>query len=124
MAKLVFSAIESLDGYVADEAGRFDWAQPDESVHMFVNELQRPVCTYLFGRRMYEVMVAWETLDRLGDQPPYIQDFANMWRAASKIVYFSTLDAVRGSVSACAPSWPESVTAPSFGAVVGSLRLL
>jgi dihydrofolate reductase len=94
MAKLVFSMIESLDGYVADAAGKFDWAEPDESVHTFVNELQRPLGTHLYGRRMYEVMVAWETLDGLGDQPPFIEDFAKTWRAASKIVYSSTLDAV------------------------------
>ena len=97
MAKLVFSVIESLDGYVADEGGRFDWAEPDESVHTFVNDLQRPVGAYLYGRRMYEVMVAWETLDGLGDQPPFIVDFAKIWRAASKVVYSTTLDAVRSS---------------------------
>ena len=94
MAKLVFSMIESLDGYVADAAGKFDWAEPDESVHTFVNDLLRPLGTHLYGRRMYEVMVAWETLDGLGDAPPFIEDFAKMWRAASKIVYSSTLDAV------------------------------
>ena len=94
MAKLVFSTIESLDGYVADAAGKFDWAEPDESVRTFVNDLLRPLGTYLYGRRMYEVMVAWETLDGLGDQPPFIEDFAKMWRAASKIVYSSTLEAV------------------------------
>jgi dihydrofolate reductase len=94
MAKLVFSMIESLDGYVADAAGKFDWAEPDESVHTFVNDLQRPLGTHLYGRRMYEVMVAWETLGALGDQPPFIEDFAKMWRAASKIVYSSTLVAV------------------------------
>ena len=91
MAKLVYSMIESLDGYVADEAGSFHWAEPDAAVHAFVNELERPVGTYLYGRRMYEVMVAWETLGGHGDQPPFIEDFAKMWRAASKIVYSSTL---------------------------------
>jgi len=94
MAKLVFSMIESLDGYVADAAGKFDWAEPDESVHTFVNDLQRPLGAHLYGRRMYEVMVAWETLDGPGDLPPFIEDFARTWRAASKIVYSSTLDAV------------------------------
>ena len=63
MAKLIYSAITSLDGYVADEAGNFDWAAPDEEVHAFVNDLERPVGTYLYGRRMYEMMVAWETMD-------------------------------------------------------------
>ncbi len=61
MAKLIYSAITSLDGYVADEDGNFDWAAPDEEVHAFVNDLERPVGTYLYGRRMYEVMVVWET---------------------------------------------------------------
>ena len=97
MGKLIFGAIESLDGYVVDEAGRFDWAEPDESVHTFVNGLQRSIGTYLYGRRMYEVMVAWETLDKLGDQPPFIEDFARTWRAATKIVYSTTLDAVGSS---------------------------
>ena len=91
MAKLIYSAITSLDGYVADEDGKFDWAEPDEEVHSFVNDLERPVGTYLYGRRMYEVMVAWETLD-LADQPPFIQDFAEIWRAADKIVYSKTLE--------------------------------
>jgi dihydrofolate reductase len=97
MAKLVFSMIESLDGYAADAAGRFDWAEPDEPVHTFINDLQRPLSTHLYGRRMYEVMVAWETLGGRGDQPPFIEDFAKLWRAASKIVYSSTLEAVSGA---------------------------
>ncbi len=93
MAKLIYSAIASLDGYVADEDGNFGWAEPDEEVHAFVNDLERPVGTYLYGRRMYEVMVAWETMT-LDDQPPSIRDFAEIWRAAEKIVYSRTLDAV------------------------------
>jgi dihydrofolate reductase len=91
MAKLIYSTIASLDGYVADEDGKFDWAEPDQEVHSFVNDLYRPVGTFLFGRRMYEVLVAWETLE-LADQPPYIQDFAEIWRAADKIVYSKTLE--------------------------------
>ena len=93
MAKLIYSAITSLDGYIADENGNFDWAVPDEEVHAFVNELQRSLGTYLLGRRMYEVLVAWETLDT-ADQPRVMQDFAALWRAADKIVYSRTLDAV------------------------------
>jgi dihydrofolate reductase len=93
MAKLIYSAITSLDGYVADEDGNFDWAEPDEGVHTFVNDLERPIGTYLYGRRMYEVMVAWETMD-LSDQPPFIQDFARIWRAADKIVHSKTLETV------------------------------
>jgi dihydrofolate reductase len=94
MAKLIYSAISSLDGYVADEDGHFDWAAPDEEVHSFVNGLERPVGTYLYGRRMYEVMVYWETAHTLGGQPPFIQDFAHIWQAADKVVYSKTLKAV------------------------------
>ena len=91
MARLICSGITSLDGYVADEDGSFDWSAPDQEVHTFVNDLQRTVGTYLYGRRMYEVMVAWETM-ALAGLPPYIQDFANLWRAADKIVYSTTLE--------------------------------
>ena len=88
---LVYSAICSLDGYVDDEHGNFDWAAPDEEVHAFVNDLERPIGTYLYGRRMYEVMRAWETLE---DDEPAMRDFASIWRKADKIVYSSTLDEV------------------------------
>ncbi len=93
MAKLIYSAIASLDGYVADEDGNFDCAEPDEEVHTFVNDLERPVGTYLYGRRMYEVMVAWETIS-LADQPPFMRDFAEIWQAADKVVYSKTLETV------------------------------
>jgi dihydrofolate reductase len=93
MTKLIYSAITSLDDYVADEDGRFDWAEPDEEVHTFVNELARSVGTHLYGRRLYEVMVAWETMDLVG-QPPFIQDFAEIWQAADKIVFSRTLETV------------------------------
>lgn len=94
MAKLIYSAITSLDGYVADKEGHFDWAAPDEEVHTFVNDLERPVGAYLYGRRMYEVMAYWEDTDAFADQPPFIQDFANIWQAADKIVYSRTLETV------------------------------
>ena len=94
MARLIYSAIASLDGYVADEDGNFDWAAPDEQVHTFVNDLERPVGTYLYGRRMYEVMVYWETAHALAGQPPFVQDFAQIWQAADKIVYSRTLETV------------------------------
>jgi dihydrofolate reductase len=93
MAKLIYSAITSLDGYVADAHGNFDWAEPDDEVHAFVNDLERPVGTYLYGRRMYEVMVYWATAPTAGDQPPVARDFAAIWQAADKIVYSRTLDA-------------------------------
>jgi dihydrofolate reductase len=93
MANLIYSAITSLDGYVADEDGSFDWAAPDEEVHAFVNQLERPVGTYLYGRRMYEVMVYWETADTLADQSPAPErEFAEIWQAADKIVYSKTLE--------------------------------
>ena len=91
MAKLTYSAIASLDGYIEDEDGKFDWAEPDEEVHAFVNELERPVGTHLYGRRLYETLAAWETMP-LADQPPYIHDFAQIWQAADKIVYSKTLE--------------------------------
>ena len=94
MAKLIYSAITSLDGYVADEDGNFDWAEPDEEVHSFVNDLERPVGTYLYGRRMYEVMGYWETAHTVAHQPPFVQDFAEIWQAADKIVYSKTLETV------------------------------
>ena len=93
MARLIYSATSSLDGYVADRDGNFDWTEPSEEVHAFVNDLLRPIGTYLFGRRLYEVMTVWETLD-LSDQPAPMRDFGEIWRAADKIVYSRTLDAV------------------------------
>jgi dihydrofolate reductase len=93
VAKLIYSAIASLDGYVAAESGNFEWAAPDEDVHRFVNDLERNVGTYLYGRRMYEVMAAWETADALPDQTAATEDFAKIWQAADKIVYSKTLAA-------------------------------
>ncbi|MEV6638800.1 dihydrofolate reductase family protein [Amycolatopsis sp. NPDC051371] len=89
MAKLVYSAIASLDGYVADEEGGFDWAAPDDEVFAAVNDLERPIGTYLYGRRMYETMVFWETAG--DDQPAVARDFTRIWQAADKIVYSRTL---------------------------------
>ncbi|MFL5922181.1 MAG: dihydrofolate reductase family protein [Gaiellaceae bacterium] len=94
MAKLIYSAIASLDGYVADEDGKFDWAAPSEEVHAFVNELERPVGAHLYGRRMYEVMAYWETALSRPDPPPHIRDYAEIWQGADKIVYSGTLEAV------------------------------
>ena len=94
MAKLIYSAIASLDGYVEDEDGKFDWAEPDEEVHAFVNDLERPVGTYLYGRRLYETMAGWETDPGLAGHSPVMRDFAAIWQAAEKIVYSRTLKAV------------------------------
>lgn len=93
MALLIYSGITSLDGYLTDESGSFDWAAPDEEVHTFLNELERSVRTNLYGRRMYEVMAAWEDMGT-PDDPPFIQDFASVWKAADKVVYSGTLEAV------------------------------
>ena len=93
MATLIYAAIMSLDGYVADADGRFDWSAPDEEVHAFVNDMERPIGTYLLGRRMYEVLVVWETMDT-ADEPSTIEDYARIWHAADKIVYSRSLDAV------------------------------
>jgi dihydrofolate reductase len=94
MATLIYSAITSLDGYVADEDGNFDWAAPDEEVHAFVNDLERQAGIYLYGRRMYETMVFWETAHTLADRPPVVEEFAEIWQSADKIVYSKTLETV------------------------------
>jgi dihydrofolate reductase len=90
MASLHYASITSLDGYVADAQGSFDWSVPDEEVHRFVNDRQRPIGTYLYGRRLYEVMVAWETLPT-DDEPAAMDDYAQIWRAAEKVVYSTSL---------------------------------
>jgi dihydrofolate reductase len=90
MAKLVYSALASLDGYVADNDGDFAWAAPDEEVHAFVNDLECQIGTYLYGRRLYEVMAVWETLQ---SDEPVMREYAEIWRAADKVVYSRTLEA-------------------------------
>jgi dihydrofolate reductase len=97
MAKLIYSVIASLDGYIEGADGTFDWAAPDEEVHAFVNDLERSVGTYLYGRRMYETMVFWESPPDLAAQPPVVQDFAAIWQKADKIVYSKTLETVRSA---------------------------
>ena len=94
MAKLIYSAMTSFDGYIEDEGGRFEWAQPDDEVHAFANELARPVGTYLFGRRMYETMSWWETAEIDPAQDPVPHEFAEHWRSTDKIVYSRTLEEV------------------------------
>jgi dihydrofolate reductase len=92
MAKLIYTAISSLDGYVADTEGNFDWSAPDEEVHRFVNDLERPIGTYLLGRRMYEVMRYWDTAPIGNDEPSAGQEYAKIWQATDKIVYSKSLD--------------------------------
>jgi len=97
MAKLIYSAIASLDGYVEDESGGFEWAAPDEEVHAFVNDLERPVGTYLCGRRMYETMAYWETAEASAEEQAAVaRDYAAIWRAAEKVVFSRTLEDVSG----------------------------
>jgi dihydrofolate reductase len=97
VAKLIYSALASLDGYIEDAEGNFDWAAPDEDVHAFVNDLERSVGTYLYGRGMYETMVFWESPPDPVAQSPAVQDFARIWQAADKIVYSTTLETARSA---------------------------
>ena len=112
MAKLIYTAITSLDGYIADEKGNFDWAAPDAEVHAFVNDQERPIGTYLYGRRLYDTMVYWETGGAEPDQPPAVRDYAALWRAAEKIVYSATLPAARSARTRIEHAFdPEAVRA-------------
>ena len=99
MAKLIYAALASLDGYVEDEQGGFEWAAPDEEVHAFVNDLERPIGAYLYGRRMYETMTFWETAGSGPDSSVVSRDFAAIWRAAEKIVYSRTLQTVSSATT-------------------------
>ncbi len=94
MAKLIYTTIVSVDGFVADADGSFDWAAPDEEVHRFVTDLERRVGTYLYGRRMYEVMRFWETVSASDEQPLLVRVYATLWRHAAKVVYSRTLSSV------------------------------
>jgi dihydrofolate reductase len=110
VAKLSYFAIASLDGYVADEDGNFDWAEPDEEVHAFINDLERSVGTYLYGRRMYETMAAWETDAALAARSELMRDFAQVWQAADKIVYSKTLERAPTARTRIEPAFdPEAV---------------
>jgi dihydrofolate reductase len=109
MARLIYAAIMSLDGYVADKDGNFDWSMPDAEVHQAVNDLLRPVGTHLYGRRLYEVMAVWETLDT-ADEPRCVQDFADIWRAADKVVYSRTVESVSSARTRIERSFdPEAI---------------
>ena len=92
MAKLIYAMNTSLDGYINDEEGKFDWSEPDEELHRFFNELERPLGTHLYGRRLYETMSYWQDPGDLTEQPDYIRDFAEIWRNTDNVVYSRTLD--------------------------------
>jgi dihydrofolate reductase len=110
MAKLIYSALASLDGYVEDEQGGFDWAAPDDEVHAFVNDLERPIGTYLYGRRMYETMTFWETSGDGPDSSVVSRNFAAIWRAAEKIVYSRTLQTLSSAKTRIEPRFdPDAV---------------
>jgi dihydrofolate reductase len=110
MANLIYAALTSLDGYIEDEQGRFDWAMPDAEVHAFVNDLERPVGTHLYGRRMYETMAVWQTVGDEPGLPAAEADFAELWRALDKVVYSRTLDAVSTPRTRLEPGFdPEAV---------------
>ena len=94
MAKLIYVSNVSLDGYFEDEHGRFDWTATDDELFAFITDLVRPVGTYLYGRRLYETMAPWETEPALAAQSKFMADFADVWQAAGKVVYSTTLDAV------------------------------
>jgi dihydrofolate reductase len=109
MARLIYSAIASLDGYIADEDGKFDWAQPDEEVHSFINDVERSVGTHLLGRRMYEVLAYWDDPPALDEQPSCVREFAEIWQAADKVVYSRTLEARTGRTRIEREFDPEAV---------------
>jgi dihydrofolate reductase len=94
MAKLIYVSNVSLDGYFEDEHGSFDWTAPDDDLFAFITDLVRPVGTYLYGRRLYDTMAPWEADPALAAQSELMADFANVWQAADKVVYSTTLDAV------------------------------
>jgi dihydrofolate reductase len=112
MAQLVFTAITSLDGYVEDAGGGFSWAAPDEEVHAFVNEAEREIGTYLYGRRMYQTMAVWQDLGRGPDAGDVEREYGEIWRAADKVVYSRTLQAPTTPRTRLEPEFrPESVAA-------------
>jgi dihydrofolate reductase len=117
VARLVYAALASLDGYVADENGNFDWAAPDEEVHAFVNELQRSAGTQLLGRRMYDALAVWDRIDTGPEQTPVIREFAAIWRATDKVVYSRTLESVSTARTRLERDFePEAVRALKAGA--------
>ncbi|MDQ3952666.1 MAG: dihydrofolate reductase family protein [Actinomycetota bacterium] len=123
MAKLIYSTIASLDGYVADEDGRFDWAEPDDEMHAFVNDLQRPVGTYLYGRRMYDVMLYWKTAPTAGDEPAVMLDYARVWQGADKVVYSTTLERVSSARTRLERAFDPQAVAAMKGAATEDMTI-
>jgi dihydrofolate reductase len=118
VAKLICTAITTLDGYIDGEGGEFDWSEPSAEVHGFINDLERPIGTYLYGRRLYEVMAYWETAVADADQPPVVLDYAKIWRSAGKVVYSTTLEAVSSARTRIERTFdPDAVRAMKDAAV-------
>jgi dihydrofolate reductase len=109
MAKLIYSAIASADGYVEDAAGNFEWGAPGEELLRFINDLERPVGTYLYGRRMYETMLYWETAHTVPGQPSSVRDFTGIWQAADKIVFSTTLQSVSSARTRIEPNFDSGM---------------
>ena len=117
MGRLIYAALTSLDGYVSDENGNFDWAAPDEEVHAFINDLEQPIGTYLYGRKTYETMAVWETPETIPDRTSAVLEFARIWQAADKIVYSRTLRTVSTSKTRLEREFrPEAVRELKSGA--------
>lgn len=123
MGRLIYAAITSLDGFISDEDGSFDWAFPGDEVHAFINELERPIGTYLYGRRMYETMSFWETATDLEGQSGPMVEYADIWRAADKVVYSRTLDAVSTARTSLEQSFRPAEVARLKSAVDADLSI-
>jgi dihydrofolate reductase len=123
VGRLVYSAIASLDGYVADREGRWDWSIPDDDVHAAVNDLTRQAAVHLYGRRTYEVLLAWETIPTGPDQPAAINEFAEIWRAADKVVYSATLPEVASARTRLERTFEPDAVAALKAATDGDLTI-
>lgn len=123
MAKLVYAAMMSLDGFIEDAVGSFDWAEPDREVHTFINELEVRFGTYLYGRSMYEVMAVWEKDELLKGMPDYIEDFARIWRAADKVVYSASKDNISTSRTRLEPSFSAEAVRTMKGSLDRDLTI-
>jgi dihydrofolate reductase len=123
MGKLIYTAITSLDGFIEDADGHFDWAAPDEEVHAFVNDLERPIGTYLYGRRMYETMVFWETAATGDDQSAIFRDYAEIWRGAEKVVFSRTLEMASSARTRVEANFDTEVIRQTKGSATGDLAI-